>query len=419
MDTLMSSWIAAVAALAMSFATASFAAQSGGEKDAVVNKEVAKAITEAKKQAERKQWDAALAALQTAERSPQKTDYAEYKIQQFKGYVLTQQRKYAQAAPIFAKLGVSEQASAQERGQHLKTAAQLYLQERQYKQAASAATSALKLSPADSELLELAGQSRYMAGDFSGAATALEQLLSRTRKQEKTPDEDWLQVLLNAYYKLGDEQKIASTWEALLRYHPKQEYWRNVLARRTAKEHSEQLELGYQRLMFEVGLLKDPKDYEELAMSAIEAGAAEEAVRLLSSGLDSGALGGAERARFERMRAYAQAEAEKSRAQLAQLSKDAERASTGQPSVELGRAYLGQQQYDRAIAALRQGLSKGKLEDPGSARVLLGIAYLKKQQPEEAREAFAAVEASSDWRDLADLWSLRALAPTAAKPGRS
>lgn len=411
MDRLMSGWTAVVAALAISLAVPSFAAQADGEKHAVINKEVAKAITEAKKQVERKRWDAALAALQTAERSAQKTDYAEYKIQEFKGYVLTQQRKYAQAAPIFAKLGVSEQASTQERGQHLKTAAQLYLQERQYKQAASAASSALKLSPADSQLLELVGQSRYMAGDFSGAAAALERLLSRTREQKKTPDEDWLQVLLNAYYKLGNEQKIASTWEALLRYHPKQEYWRNVLARRTVQEHSEQLELGYRRLMYDVGLLKDPEDYEELAMNAIEAGAAEEAVRLLSSGLESGALAGTERARFERMLAYARDEAEKSRAGLAQLTKDAQRASSGQPSVELGRVYLGQQQYDRAIAALLRGLSKGQLQDPGSARVLLGIAYLKKQQPEQARAAFAAVDVNSEWRDLAELWSLRALAP--------
>lgn len=415
MHRLMNGWIAAIAAMAFTIAVPSFGAQQAdGEQEAVVNKEVAQAITEAKKQVERKRWDAALAALQTAERSPQKTDYAEYKIQQFKGYVLTQQKKYAQAAPIFAKLGTSGRASVQERSRHLKTAAQLYSQERQYKSAAVAAASGLKLTPADPELLELAGQSHYMAGDFNGAAAAMERLVSQTREQEKMPDEDWLQVLLNAYYQLGNEQKIASTWEALLRYHPKQEYWRNVLARRTAQEHSEQLELGYRRLMYDVGLLKDPEDYEDLAMSAIEAGAAEEAVRLLSSGLESGTLAGTKRARFERMLAYARDEAAKNRAGLAQLSKDAERASTGQLSVELGRAYLGQQQYDRAIAALRRGLSKGRLEDPGSARVLLGIAYLKKRQPEQAREAFAAVDANSEWRDLAELWALRAFARNAA-----
>jgi hypothetical protein len=149
----------------------------------------------------------------------------------------------------------------------------------------------------------------------------------------KTPDEDWLEVLLNAQYKLGDDEKIAATWEALLRDHPKQEYWPNVLARRAAKDHSEQLELGYRRLMFDVGLLKEPRDYEELAMNAIDAGAAAEAVRLLTSGLESGALAGAERARFERMLAYARSEAAKNHSEVARLSKDAERASSGQPSV--------------------------------------------------------------------------------------
>jgi hypothetical protein len=400
------SWIVAIATVTGAATSQSLGVQAA-EPDAVIHKEVAQAITEAKKQLAHKHWDAALAALRKAERSAQKTDYAEYKIQEFKAYVLTQQRKYAQAAPIFAKLGESKQASEQQRSKHLKTAAQLYLQEKQYDKAADAADEALELSRADPEVLELAGQARYMSGNFAGAASVLEHLLNLTREQNKAPEEDWLQVLLNAYYKVGDEQKIASTWEVLLSYYPKQEYWRNVLARRTAQEHSPALDLGYRRLMYEVGLLKDPQDYEELAMNAIEAGAPEEAVRVLSSGLESGVLD-SERARFERMLSYARDRAAKGEAGLAQLSKDAARASSGELSVQLGRAYLGEQQYDRAIAALRSGLSKGKLEEPGSARILLGIAYLKKQEPEQARRALAAVDANSEWHDLAELWSLRA-----------
>lgn len=412
MQSLMTSWIAVLASLTTGvLAVASVSAQSAaGRQDAVIHKEVAQAITEARKQAARKHWDAALAALRTAERSPQKSAYAEYKIQQFKGYVLIQQRNYAQAAPIFSKLGSSEQASAQERSRHFKTAAQLYMRERHYAKAAAAANSGLALSPADTELLELAGQSLYMAGDFKDSAATMQRLVSATRDAGKTPDEDWLRVLLNAYYKLGDQSQIAATWEALLRYHPRQEYWRNVLALRTAQEHSKPLELGYRRLMYEVGLLTDPKDYEELAMSAIEAGAPEEAVQILSSGLERGVLAGADRERFERMLAYARDKVTQSRPQLAQLSADATRASSGQLSIDLGRAYLAQRQYDQAIAALQRGLRKGKLHDPGSARVLLGIAYLKKQQPQKAQDALAAVDANSEWHDLAELWSLRAQA---------
>lgn len=83
MKSLMTRWIAVLAAAAASFlAVPMVAAQSAaGGPDAVIHKEVAQAITEARKQAERKHWDAALTALRTAERSPQKSEYAEYKIQ--------------------------------------------------------------------------------------------------------------------------------------------------------------------------------------------------------------------------------------------------------------------------------------------------------------------------------------------------
>jgi hypothetical protein len=37
----------------------------------------------------------------------------------------------------------------------------------------------------------------------------------------------------------------------------------------------------------------------------------------------------------------------------------------------------------------------------------LGIAYWKKGQKDQARQAFKAVKAESKWVDLAELWALR------------
>jgi hypothetical protein len=384
------------------------ATPSTAAEQAVNSKEIAKYLTEAKDLAAGKRWDAAWAALEKAERVPDASPYSRYKIDEFKGSVLTQQHKYAEAGALFEQLAKSEAASADERNEHLKKAAQLYMSAKQYEKAARSAETALGTQPNDSVLLQLAGQSKYLAGDFRGAAARIAQLVAATERKGGQPQEASLQLLLNSYYQLNDRQQIAQTWEMLLRHHPKPEYWRNVLNIKSRQPHSRRVDFYYLALKFDVGMLDDPADYEDLALGAIDLGLPEDAVRVLETGLRNGVLAGKQAPRFRQMLAYAQAETAKSSAGVKDLAQQAQRASSGQLDAAIGRIYLGQRMYDQAIAALRKGLQKGSLEHSDQARIDLGVAYLKSGETQQARESFAAVKADSEWRSLAELWSLRA-----------
>jgi tetratricopeptide (TPR) repeat protein len=380
---------------------------STAAEQAVSNKDVAKYLTEAKDLAGGKRWDAALAALEKAERVPDPSPYAKDKIDEFKGYVLTQQHKYAEAGALFEQLAKSESASADERNDRLKKASQLYMRAKQYEKAARAADTALEKQPNDPVLLELAGQSRYLAGDFRGAAARIAQLVAATQRKGGQPQEASLQILLNSYYRLNDRQQIAQTWEMLLRHYPKPEYWRNVLELKSAQPHSERVDFYYLALKFDVGMLDDPADYETLALGAIDLGLPEDAVRVLETGLRKGVLAGEREPRFRRMLAHAQAETARSPGGMRDLAQQAQRASSGQPDAAIGRIYLSQRMYHQAIAALRKSIQKGAPEHSDQARIDLGIAYLKSGETQRARETFAAVKADSEWRGLAELWSLR------------
>ena len=89
------------------------------------------------------------------------------------------------------------------------------------------------------------------------------------------------------------------------------------------------------------------------------------------------------------------------------LAQQAQRASSGQPDAAIGRIYLSQRMYDQAIAALRKGIQKGALEHSDQGRIDLGVANLKSGETQQARDTFAAVKADSEWRGLAEPWSLR------------
>jgi Tfp pilus assembly protein PilF len=115
------------------------------------------------------------------------------------------------------------------------------------------------------------------------------------------------------------------------------------------------------------------------------------------------------------MLVHAQKAVAANQSELQRLSLSTRTATTGEPHVQLGRAYLGQGRYAEAIEALQAGIKKGGLENPEAARLDLGIAYLKNEQKRQAQQLFAAVERDSEWRDLAQLWRLYAAEDTAGK----
>lgn len=375
-------------------------------KNAVQNKQVADALTEAKRLSGKKQWSAALAALQKAKSVQGRSDYADYKIGEIEGYILTQQRNYARAADVFERLANSDKTPNKFVPGHWKTAAQLYMQVKLYEKAAHAATQALATDRNDLQLLELLAQSQYLGKNYADAASTLQQLISNTERSGKTPAESTLQMQLACYDQLHNQNKAAAAWESLLSHYPKQQYWEAVLQLKADRSGSEDLEVGYRRLMFDIGVLKESSDYESLALASIDAGVPSEAVRILQTGLDNGRLGGANEARYRRMLEFAKREVKGREQNLSQLLSLGD-ALPPQSSIELGRLYLSRGNYDEAISQFRRGLDKGDVGEEQD-RIALGIAYLKSDQPDRAQQAFAAVDANSKWKDLAHLWSLHA-----------
>ena len=111
--------------------------------------------------------------------------------------------------------------------------------------------------------------------------------------------------------------------------------------------------------------------------------------------------------RYTRLLTSAKKAAASDKPQLAQLAKEAEKATTGQAFVGLGQAYLSYGMFDEAIDALKKGIAKGGVTDMDEAQISLGIAYLRKGQKDQARQAFKAVKGESKWHDLAELWDVR------------
>lgn len=381
------------------------------QQQKITTRAVAEALKKAQEATAKQQWDTALAEIKKAQAVEKKTPFEAYTIDEFLSHVLFKQKKYSEAAPVLERMLTSGQMPADRVDDTTKAVAQLYFNSQNDKKAIEWARKSLEKNPNQEDVGVLLAQAYFRQQDYKNAADAMAKVVNNSERAGRRPDENWLLILLTSQNKVENKDGANDTLRKLVRFHPKPEYWENLLDGYRRKDTSESVQLGYYRLMDEVGVLKDEGDYMEMAQLAMEAGVPGEALRVVQKGIENGALKSEDKTkqgRYDRLLAGAKKQVAADQPALPQLAKEAEKASQGQPDIGLGEAYLSYGKYDDAIAAINRGLKKGSVTDADEAQISLGIAYMKKGQKDLARQAFKAVKDGSKWNDLADLWEVHA-----------
>jgi tetratricopeptide (TPR) repeat protein len=95
---------------------------------------------------------------------------------------------------------------------------------------------------------------------------------------------------------------------------------------------------------------------------------------------------------------------------LPKLDGEAAKSATGDKDVNVGVAYLGYKEYDKAATAIQRGLAKPGVANPAEGHLLLGIAELGAGRKDDARKSFKAVKGNPRLEQLANLWILHSQA---------
>ncbi|HEY2591984.1 MAG TPA: hypothetical protein VGI35_10370, partial [Steroidobacteraceae bacterium] len=212
---------------------------------------------------------------------------------------------------------------------------------------------------------------------------------------------------------LNDEQCLTRSFERLVTYYPKPEYWQNLITTMYNTKEAENNDsdmLNIYRLASDVGAMKQAHEYADMAQLSLELGFPGEAQRVLEKGFGENVFTDQHvRERAQRLLDKAKKESVIDQASLPKLAQEAQSASTGEKSVALGTGYLSYQKYDQAVTALQQGIEKGGLKDAAAAKLMLGIAQLKAGNKDAAVKSFHDVKTEDPVvQRLASLWSVRA-----------
>jgi len=384
------------------------AAAYAADKAQQPSPKVGKPLHEAQEDIKAKKYAEALGKIKEAQGVDKKTPYDEHVINDMLAFVLIKTNDLPGAAKAMEAEIDDGMTPAGEVPQKIKALAEIHYQLKNYDKSIEFGNRAIKGGFADEGIKTIVGQSYYLKGDYKSAQKYEDNLVDQEIKAGETPKNEQLMLLYSACQKANDDACTEKALEKMVTYYPKPESWAQLLfnVRRQVSGNEANLMETY-RLMFDTDVLKDPGDYSEMAGLCLDGGSPGEAQKVLQRGLDRNAFNDQRtKDRAQRMLEAAKKRAASDQGALAKLEQEANGAATGDKNAAVGRAYLGYEQYDKAIDQLQKALSKGVSKDEPRDRLLLGVAQLKGGHKDDAIKTFKSVKGDPALERLAGLWVL-------------
>jgi hypothetical protein len=372
--------------------------------------EIGRPLKAAEELIKARRYKEALAKVQDAEAVPGRSAHENFVLERMRMAAASGAGDVEAAVRAFEALSGSDRLPAADRLRMIESIAGAYYRDRDYARAAQWAQRYLREGGGNAAMRSLLVQSQYLAGDYAAVLKELGAEIQAAERSGAAPAEDRLKLMLNAALKAGDNTAYVRAMEKLVAYHPKQEYWAELLGRLQRRPgFSDRLSLDAYRLALATGSMRSADDYMEMAQLALQAGMGAEAEQVLQKGFASGTLGkGPQAERHHRLPNLVATRHAEDRQRSAEIVREAREAKDGNDLLRIGmdRVYGGE--AAQGLQLMQQGIAKGDLKRPEDARLHLGIAYLVAGDPAKALATLKTVAGNDGTGDLARLWSLYA-----------
>ena len=232
---------------------------------------------------------------------------------------------------------------------------------------------------------------------FANAIPHAEQAVAKA----KAPKESYLTLVLSLYFESKQYAKAVPVLESLVETFPKEVYWKQLSAVHAELGDNERALAALEMAYFQ-GYLDSEGELLNLAQLYLYNEVPYRAAQIVEEALAAGKVEGD--AVSWQILADSWLQARERDKALEPLAKAAELAKDGNLYVRLGQLYLGEERWAQAREALRQGLRKGDVRNPGTVHLLLGIAYANDQQWEAAQRSFETAQGYKDAERMASAW---------------
>ena len=325
--------------------------------------------------------------------------YERGRVEQILFNITYQQENYEEARGHLQKAIDSGGLNAQEIDSARYQAAQLYMQEDKWREAAAAFEEWFKtaLNPNSAAYYYLAA-AYYQQEDFARALAPAKKAVELMDPAK--PNESWLSMLAALYLNREEYREAIPLLQQLIEAAPdKKSYWIQLSSVYVQTEDYAS-GLAVMQLAYNAGLLSEDSDLRRLADLLLFNDVPYRGALILEAAIENKSVTLDEKL-YEKLANCWIAAAELDRS-IAPLERAAELSSTGDLFVRLGEVHVQREDWAAAIAAAQRGVDKGQLKDSGSAQLMLGIAHYRQNELDDAVPFLQRARQSEKHRQIAE-----------------
>jgi hypothetical protein len=367
-----------LAGLTAGFLLGASAGAMAADKPPKITSGVAKHLQEAQTANNKKDFPAALAAVDEAKKVIDRTPYDDLMINRFSMSIHVGMQDMA-AADVDAEAAADIDPAAipdSEKAAVYKPALQLALNAKHYDKAAKYAKLYQATNPPAADM-PLISQALYLGGDYAGATALAQKNIDAATAAGQKPNRSDLDVIMAAQVKQKDEAGAEKTLETLVANYNNPDDWKQLMEVSLTTKGMRDIDYVYMgRLMFLQGGQLSQADASLIGSTASKAG-------LYGDAVQAEKLGGTG---FPPADAKADADKKTFAQQIAAGAKQ-----NGVYNVKTGEAAYGYGMYSDAEALAQAAKTKGGVPDPTEPDMLIGMSQAAQGKYADAAQTFSAI----------------------------
>ncbi|MBN4055632.1 tetratricopeptide repeat protein [bacterium AH-315-K03] len=221
------------------------------------------------------------------------------------------------------------------------------------------------------------------------------------KDKDKIPRENWYGLQRFLYYDKGNYKKVVQILDELLLHYPKKQYWMQLSAMH-AELKDEGKQLSAMETAYVQGMLDKEKELINMSYVFLSGEVPYKAAKLLDQGIRDKKIEST--SKNLELLGNAWRSAQEIKKAIPVMSKAAAKSEKGELWTRLGNIYLDNDDYSKAVKAVKAGLKKGGVKRPDSAQLVLGMAYYNLKQYKSARKAFTEAKKDKRTKKYAEQW---------------
>ena len=328
-------------------------------------------------------------------------DYDRAVLLQTLGYIEADRENYQGAASAFKQcLAIEDGLPDQAKVDLMYNLGQLYMALEQYDNAIAQLTSWFKIAEnPNAKAYILLANAYYNKNDFDKATKLAEAAI---KKGGASSNENWFRFLLALYFEQNKYKHAEALLQVMVKRFPGDGlYWRQLSAV-TAENKKEKRSFLIAELAYMQGMLEKGDDVKRLAQLYIYYDVPYKAAKILNTHIEDGLV--EKNAENWELLATAWMSARNQDKAIPPLTEAARLSPEGDLFLQLGQAYVAEEEWDKAESSLKAALAKSKLKDRGTAHMLLGITYANQDQFDSAQKQFGQAAKFDKTKDNATRW---------------